>query len=90
MIDSPTRQVIRRTTSVPHAFQAPVDRAPTAIAVESGERRLTYAQLDRLVNQVARRLRALLRSEEYRQNKRLERWTRRASSSGAWPAPIGR
>ncbi len=40
-------------------FEAQVRRAPQAVAVTLGERRLTYDQLNRRANRLARRLRAL-------------------------------
>src|SRR4051794_36596897 len=58
MTPSTERESIARTTSVPHAIEALVDRDPDAVAIESGAARLTYGELDALANRVARRLRA--------------------------------
>ncbi|WP_166210640.1 non-ribosomal peptide synthetase [Cognatiluteimonas telluris] len=41
-----------------HLFEAQVLRCPDAIAVEAGDKQLTYAQLERRSNQLARHLRA--------------------------------
>jgi amino acid adenylation domain-containing protein len=40
-------------------FEALVDKNPTAVALIHGERRLTYAELNRSANQIARHLRTL-------------------------------
>ena len=73
MIQSPALQITGRTASVPHAFEAQVDRTPTAIALESAERRLTYAEVDRLANQVARRLQSARGGARGRDGRRRER-----------------
>src|SRR5205085_9999235 len=40
-------------------FEATVDRAPDAIAVEYGDHRFTYAEFEQIANALAHRLRAL-------------------------------
>ena len=45
--------------SVADAFERQADARPDAVAVQLGERALTYAQLDAQANRLARRLRAL-------------------------------
>ena len=42
-----------------HLFESQVERTPDAIAVSSGDERLTYAELNARANQLARRLRKL-------------------------------
>ncbi len=52
-----TRTDYPRDAAITDLVQEHVDSTPDAIAVEEGERRLTYAELDRLANAVASRLR---------------------------------
>ncbi|MFD7032595.1 amino acid adenylation domain-containing protein [Streptomyces sp. NPDC059917] len=53
------RTAAARPTSLPAAFAAQARLRPDAIAVGCGEERLTYAELDRRSDALARRLRAL-------------------------------
>ncbi len=48
-----------REATIAQLFEAQADRAPDAVALELGERRMTYAQLDAAANRLAWRLRRL-------------------------------
>jgi non-ribosomal peptide synthetase component F len=48
-----------RDASVPELFERSVSRHGDEIAVEAGERRLTYRELEAAANRVAQRLRRL-------------------------------
>ncbi len=54
-----TRREYPRDACVHELFEAQADRAPEAIALVAEERELTYRELDRQANQLARRLRTL-------------------------------
>jgi amino acid adenylation domain-containing protein len=53
------RRDFAREACVQDLFQAQVQRAPEAVAIELGALRLTYEELDRRANQLARRLHGL-------------------------------
>jgi amino acid adenylation domain-containing protein len=51
--------LVGRAHSIASSFERQAAARPEAVAVEAGERRLTYARLDQLSNQLAHRLRVL-------------------------------
>ncbi|SAK44385.1 non-ribosomal peptide synthetase [Caballeronia pedi] len=55
---APSPQRRRQAQSIPQRFAQIVERQPDAIALRSGERALTYRELDRMSNRLAHRLRA--------------------------------
>ncbi|MFG3709789.1 Pls/PosA family non-ribosomal peptide synthetase [Micromonospora sp. NPDC047730] len=50
---------VRRTRRLHHVFESACDRNPSAIALECGDARLTYRELDERANRLAHHLRAL-------------------------------